>query len=482
MSRSRWAVAAAFLAAGCGGGPPQAAGPSTTTSTTESTASSTTTTRPLDPAAGASGAADDYFPATGNGGYDVVRYHLGLQFDPRTDRLDGLATIVATATQDLSAFNFDLTGLTVSTVDVDGQPAAFEQSPGELTVRPVQPLPAGDEFTTVVRYAGDPEPVPSDAIGAVGWIDIQAGSLVVSEPVGASGWFPVNDHPSDKALYTFDVTVPNGYVVAANGLLDRHADLGDGRTTFVFEHAHPMASYLATVNIGEFVVEEQVSPNGIPIRNWFPPRLAERASSDFAQTGEMMEYFSTLFGPYPFEVYGAIVVDAELGLALETQTASVFGSDIVSGTGTGEEVIAHELSHQWFGDSVSLSQWRDIWLNEGFATYAQWLWLEHDGGPSIDETARSYDGFGFSRPGDPGPGDLFSGGVYIRGALTLHALRLTIGDDAFFGTLRTWAADHRDANATTEQFIALAETTAGQQLDDLFDAWLYADAQPPLPG
>jgi aminopeptidase N len=197
----------------------------------------------------------------------------------------------------------------------------------------------------------------------------------------------------------------------------------------------------------------------------------------------MIDYFDDLFGPYPFTSYGAVVVDEPLGLALETQTVSTFGSDLLD-----EEIVAHELAHQWFGNSVTVERWQDIWLNEGFATYGEWLWAAHAGGNDVDTLARQTAGeAGDGRdlgppPGDPGPGELFAPSIYVRGALTLHALRLTIGDNLFFAVLQAWTGSNSGGNATTEEFIALAEQTSGQRLGDLFDAWLDAETMPALPG
>jgi aminopeptidase N len=339
-----------------------------------------------------------------------------------------------------------------------------------------------------VDYGGVPEPIDSEALGEVGWTGTDGGAFVLSEPEGASTWFPANDHPLDKAPFTVAVTAPDGLEVAANGLLQQKVPTGDGRTRWVFDQAGPMAPYLATVVIGQLVFEQAQGPNGVVVRNAFDESLATDASVDFARTPEMIEVFNGLFGPYPFAVAGAVVVDQFTGVALETQTMSLFGSEIVSGDRQGETIIAHELAHQWFGDSVSVARWQDIWLNEGFATYAQWLWDEHTGQGTADQAARGLAGamadnedLALPPPGDPGPDQLFAASVYERGALTVHALRLTVGDEAFFEILRTWTSEFADRSATTDDFIAVAERVSGRQLDDLFRSWLYEEPVPALP-
>jgi len=441
-----------------------------------------------EPQAGAAGIGDPYFPELGNGGYDVDLYGIELAFDPAAGAIDATATIEATATESLASFNLDLTGLDVSSVEIDGEAATFDHQESELVISPAEPIDDGDEFVIAIGYGGVPQPINSEALGQVGWTTTDDGVYVLSEPEGASTWFPANDHPLDKAPFNFRITVPDGLEVAANGILQEQATTGDGRTTWVFDAPDPMAPYLATVEIGQFVFEETQGPNGVVVRNVFAERLAGEASFDFGRTPEMIELFNELFGPYPFDVAGAVVVDEFTGVALETQTMSLFGAEIVDGQRGGETIIAHELSHQWFGDSVSVGRWQDIWLNEGLATYAEWLWDEHLGNETADAIARDTaqnlsgnDNLALPPPGDPGPGQLFARSVYVRGALTVHALRLTVGDEAFFEILRTWTSEFAGGTATTDDFIEVAERVSGLELDDLFQAWLFEDAVPELP-
>jgi aminopeptidase N len=316
----------------------------------------------------------------------------------------------------------------------------------------------------------------------MGWIPGADGTFVASQPAGARTWFPANDHPSDKAGFTFRITVPQPYVVAANGRLTGAAGDG-GSTTFVWESEKPMATYLATVVVDELLRVEHDPVDGIVLRDYLPSDLAASVPDPFLAVDEMLEYYSEIFGPYPFDRYGHVVVD-RFPAALETQTMTVFGRDWF-GSPIVEYVVAHELVHQWFGNSVTPTTWQDIWLNEGFATYGQWLWIEQTfGRPAmLGHIADTHAGLQDLPPlaiGDPGPAALFDRQVYDRGGLTVHALRAEVGDDAFFATLQAWTERYAYGNASTSDFIALAEEISGSDLGDLFDAWLFGSL-PDLP-
>lgn len=469
------------------------ASPNSPSSTPPAIASPTTApTAPILPTqlaslAGSDSLGDPYYPELGNGGYDVVHYLIEMQVDVEDNVVTGTTTIAARATQNLSAFNLDFQGLGISSVTVDGAQARTASAGSELTITPTTAIANGTTFTTTIIYQGRPTPVLSPSVAEpLGWSHYQNGIYVASEPAGAAGWFPVNDHPRDKATYTFRITVAKPWVVAANGLLRDTIDNGAERT-FVWESTRPMASYLATVNIADFVVTQEQGPDGIPIRNYFPRSIAAQATQVFAPTAAMLEYFQGLFGPYPFEAYGVVVPDQNLGFALETQTLSVFGRDIATAPPARvERIVAHELAHQWFGDSVSVYNWQDIWLNEGFATLGEWLWEEHSAGKAaaeetIRETYQEFVSQPEPPPASPPRTNLFNQSVYERGGLTLAALRLQVGDEQFFQILKTYAERYRYGNAATADFIAVAEEVTGSQLDDFFQGWLYESALPPIP-
>ena len=460
--------------------------PTTTSSDPPPTTTATTAAPELPPIAGASSAGDEYFDGLGNGGYDALHYDIDFAIDPAIDEMEAVMTMRALATQTLSSLNLDLVGLTVTAVEVDGVETGFVHEAEELVIDAgLTPLRSGEEFEVVVFYEGTPEGVLSPAWrDRVGWRDAGEFSYVVSEPTGAHGWYPVNDHPIDKATYSISATVPSDLQVIANGVLVDVKENEDETTTWRYRARDPMASYLVTVAIGEFSFHETVSETGTPLRDAYRASSELSAKSAIDLQGEMLGVFSELFGPYPFEVYGALVVDDNFGGALEAQTLSVFSSSLFGGP-FGEIVVAHELAHQWFGNSLTPATWRDIWLNEGFATYGEWVWQEAtDPAFDIDATAERLARQGrpaWSGPGDPGPEGLFDSTVYIRGALTLHAVRRTVGDDAFFDTLRTYTHRFAHGNVTTADFIAVAEEVSGRELDVLFNAWLYDDTTPELP-
>jgi len=457
------------------------AAPPTTVSPSSSTTTATTAP-PVEGAVGAAGVGDPYFPDLGNGGYDVEHYDLELTWQADAGRLSGRASVEATATQDLSRFNLDLVGLEVSSVQVDGADAVATREGRELQVTPATPIAEGAPFTTVVVYEGEPTPVPDGTdLFEVGWQTDGREAYVVSEPAGAATFYPVNDHPTDKATYSVVVTAPEDQVVAASGLLAGEPVAGEGTRTWTYEASDPMASYLLQIVIGDYELVDAGRFGDTVIRHAFHRSLADSARVTTERTAEMVDVLDDVYGPFPFEAYGVVAVDEPLGFALETQTLTIIGSDIARWGRRADDILLHELAHQWVGNLVSPATWQDIWLNEGFATYSEWLWSERTGGASAAERARALVGSSADLdvpPGDPGAGELFITSVYWRGGMALQALREQIGDDAFFTLLRRWIDDHRDSTASTQDLVALAEEISGQELDDLFDRWIYAAELP----
>jgi aminopeptidase N len=432
---------------------------------------------------GAAGIGDPYFPKYGNGGYDVAGYDLTLRYDPKSGQLSGTAAITAMATQDLSRFDFDFAHLAAGGVVVDGRTAQAKQDGDELVVTPAAGIVKGKQFTAVVTYAGKPQALRNMALGVGGWLRTTDGAFALGQPESASTWYPVNDHPADKATFKLAITVPDGLEALSNGVPGPRSS-ANGWTTWTWSEAAPMASYLSTVVIGQYRVTSSTH-DGKPMITAIPESLPADgpAAKSIERTGEIADFLATRFGPYPFDAYGGIVLDdSRVGYALETQSRPVYGNSFFQNE-ANPTVVAHELAHQWYGDSVALERWQDIWLNEGFATYAEWLWQEHDGGPSLAESFDSaYSGFDWrGPPGDPGADDLFGNAVYQRGAMTLYALRESIGDQKFAALLKSWPAAHRDGNVTTTEFIQFAQNAAGKDLGPLFQAWLFATTKPAHP-
>ena len=441
----------------------------------------------LDPRPGSDGLADRYFPQLGNGGYDVQRYILDLNWDPVSLVLSGTTTVEAIATQDLSEFNLDFLGMEISEITVDGAQAEHRRADAELSIELPTPVGAGSTFSTAVSYSGVPQRAPRLTDFEIGgWYVEGDTAFVLSEPAGNYTWHPVNDHPSDKARFRVEVTAPSDLTVVSAGQLLDAIDEGDGTTTWVYEARDPMAPYLLPLAIGDLELVEGGTARGVVIRNAIDADLVDRADA-FARTPDMIEIFSDLFGPYPFETYGALLVEALIGGALEQQTMSIFGQDFLRSGFDFDRVVAHELAHQWFGNHVSLGEWDDIWLNEGFATYAEYLYAEQSTlNYDIDAEIGLLSQFdpralSLPPPGDPGPDNLFASSVYFRGGLTLHALRRTIGDEAFFESLQTYIELYGGANATTEDFREVAELVSGEDLQDFFHSWLYEAEMPPIP-
>jgi hypothetical protein len=646
---------------------------------------------------GAAGAGDAYFPLDGNGGYDTQHYLLDVKYDPATDVLDGVATIRARATQNLSRFNLDLEGLTVQSIEIDGRRVTWRRDGGELIVTPREGIRDDQSFTTVIKYRGIPETI-NDLFGLSGFIHTDDGAMIVGEPKVADTWYPVNDHPSDKAAYTFQVTVPAGLEAVANGILES-SKTKHGWTTWTWDAKEPMASYLVTASVGQFnlhayrkdgirfwdaVDPDLYSPTGSPrtgqqfaisqqsqpafkrlartiavpaggatvsfwikrdteqnwdfvfveahtagLQDWktlpdlnghtsddtgsscpywlglhpflehyqtdngdgtctpqgtsghwwavsgesggyeqwkidlaayagtsvelsisyasddsvqlpgafvddivvstgagttsfendgntfdgwtvpgapagsepnpndwivgtaanTPPPLGPAIDAAFARQPEILKFEASMFGPYPFSAGGGVVDDLSgLGFALENQTRPVYSKGFFTDPFQADSVVVHELAHQWFGDSLAVAKWQYIWLNEGFATYAEWLWSEREGLGTVQENFDFFydvvfppdDPFWLVIVGDPGPDLLFDNAIYYRGAMTLQQLRLAVGDRDFFKILRTWGTSRAGDNVTTDEFIRLAEHISHEDLDALFETWLFTPGRPEL--
>jgi aminopeptidase N len=466
--------------------------------------------------AGADGAGDPYFPRAGNGGYDVSHYDLDIDYAPPTatvpptplaqirGRLDGVATIDLVARQDLDRFNLDLRGMTVSALTVNGKRATGIAPPvpgaevegaaywhvqddadrrWELTVQPRPKLKAGQSARVVVTYGGETTR-PTDIEGALyGWVTTRDGAMVVSEPEGSMTWYPVSDHPRDKATYSFEITVPAGKTAVANGLPAADPVTAGGRTTWSWDAPDQQASYLTTASVGDFVQRPvTTSASGVPILDFVDSKIAGNplatTNASLALQPRMIDFFESRFGPYPFGSFGSIVDNDSVGYALETQTRPVYSGSAGQGT------VAHELAHQWLGNAVSPDEWRHIWLNEGWATYAAWMWTEENGGITAQQAFATW--YAPARTpaywalpiADPGPLGLFATQVYNRGAGTLHALRTKVGDDVFFAATREWLRRHDDSTATTDDFIAVFEEESGQDLSAFFHTWLFAPEKP----
>ncbi|WIE70698.1 M1 family metallopeptidase [Curtobacterium sp. MCJR17_020] len=432
-------------------------------------------------------AADPYTPHSGDRRWSAEHYDLRLDYRVATNRLDGTATITARAHEPLDRIVIDLHGLSVERADVDGTRAKkVSKAVHKVTVTPASPIAADTTFTVHLRYRGNPRPVRS-AWGQVGWEELTDGVIVAAQPTGAPSWFPCNDRPDDKATYRFEIAAEAAYDVLANGaLLGKERDRIGTRWTYAT--TEPMATYLATVQIGRYRTTK-LRGAVVPVTLHHPADLAAAAKTDFGQVPEMLALFSDRFGPYPFAAYGVVVTDDELEIPLEAHGLAVFGRNHVDGEHGTDRLIAHELAHQWFGNSVTVARWQDIWLHEGFACYAEWLWSEHHGGDTADTLAAQYRQGLLDQPeelvvGDPGAKDMFDDRVYKRGALALHAVRRTFGDDAFSAGLRSITERHLHGSVTVPDVLEAFADAAGCDVEAVravTGPWIDEAAVPPLP-
>jgi aminopeptidase N len=426
---------------------------------------------------------DDYLPKNGNFGYRVSRYELDLEYKVASNRLSGSATITAVTLTELQQFTLDLSNaLTVSKVLVNGKrPAHFSCRGAKLRIRLTSKLAAGAALSIVVRYGGSPRPFRS-LWGDVGFEELTEGALVAGQPNGAASWFPCDDHPSAKAAYRIQISTESPYRVVANGrLVSRRRRAA--QNVWTYEQPEPTSTYLVTLQIGRYEMT-RLTKTPVQMQAALPGRLRDEFEHSFARQPQMMELFVGLFGPYPLaNGYTVVVTDDPLEIPLEAQGISIFGANHCDGTRANERLIAHELAHQWFGNSVTARRWRDIWLHEGFACYAEWLWSEHSGGPSADELAHHHHAQLRHNPqdlllADPGPRDMFDDRVYKRGALTLHALRGRLGDERFFALLKDWTTRHRHSTVVTDDFTGLAASYSSESLRPLWSAWLFSTQVP----
>jgi aminopeptidase N len=435
------------------------------------------------PTPGAPGIGDPYFPHDGNGGIDVLHYDIHDTYAFGSGRLSGTTKLDVRATQDLSRFDLDFL-LPVTSVTVDGRRAAGFKRHGnhELRITPASPIAAGSRFRVSVEYAGVPADEGSE--GEHNWLASRDEVVTMNEPHMATWWFPANDHPSDKAGFDIRITVPRHKQVIANGFLvskrKRH-----GLTTTHWRAVEPMATYLAFFAAGSFGVHT-TSCLGVPdvfaVSRAAPERAGRAAQQRAERTCSIVTSLSSVLGPYPFSAMGGLETSLRVGFALENQTRPTYPVGAAGDAG----LLAHELAHQWFGDSVSVADWSDIWLNEGFAQYLSTYYVgEVLGGHSLQAwLTDSYDSYPQNSAlwtlsiDDPGPARLFDSAVYARGAMAVQALRHRIGDTAFWTLLRTWVAERRYGNGSVADFEALAGSVSGQDLTSFFLAWLHAPVRP----
>lgn len=428
-------------------------------------------------------ALDSYTPDSGSDDYAVEHYALNLHYRMSSGHLKAVAQLKVTMLKTVRQISLDISGLHVSKVFVDGKANKnFKQSPTKLVLKLGEEVPARSTIEIDLHYSGTPRP-RSSRWGTVGWEELNDGIVVAAQPTGAPTWFPCNDLPRYKSTFDISFTTERSYTVAATGELMNTSEKS-GMATWNFRQTIPTPTYLVSIQIGRYrhLVDEL---SGVTVNTFFPPANQHKVVTDLSKLEDMLSYFTTVFGEYPFGSYSVVATADDLEIPLEAQGMAIFGANHLNGTNPEERLVAHELAHQWFGNSVGIATWSDIWLNEGFACYAEWLWSEQAGGITTQGMAESHHVLLRQLDqdlilADPGPDLMFDDRVYKRGALTLHALRLVVGEKNFFAIVKKWVAEHRHALGTTEDFIELCQHSTSEDLGPLFERWLYQPALPSL--
>lgn len=423
------------------------------------------------------------YPQSLNPDIDVQNYQLDLKVNPEGNQLSGVATVTLKTTASTSFVSLSLSGLKVSGVSVGADSAPFQQTSQNLRVSLGKTVPKGSSLTLTIRYAGVPKPVlePGESyLSGIGWKQYKKGIFVLNEPNAAMTWYPVNDHPSDKATYQVNLTVPAQYQGIFNGTLLSKQNQG-GETTYRYSSKEPMASYLTTVHVNKYRLESYTLPNGVLIHNYVPSSMpADFQKKELAEIPKMMQFMEKYIGPYPFKEFGVIFTEYATPYALETQTLVTFPNEVRK-----NHLFFHEFSHQWFGNSVTPRTWSDIWLSEGLATYFEGLWQNPTEASLKAFVRQRYErakSRKFTSPIVKSRSNLFALGMYQRGSLVFFALRYKLGDATLQKVLKQYYNTYKYGNVDTEEFIQSVVTTTGRSdLRAYLEKWIYQDAIPDFP-
>jgi len=470
-------ITAVLLAAGCTS---TSGSPSTDPSGPATSTSATTEPGPSYDAAVSAPREDSYYPAEGDPGFDALHYQLDLTWRPATKTLDATAAITFRAAATADHVRLDLLRtLTVSTVTVDGAEATWRQTGNDLVVDGT--FEQDSRHLLTIEYAGRPRPVPAPTtrsdFNTIGWNTLANGEAwAMQEPFGAFTWYPANDQPSDKAFYDLEVTVPKRWVGISNGELVSNATQGADRV-MTWHLSQPAATYLMTIAIGDYMRTRTESKSGVPIDFWTRDGDAGAVRS-LRAAPRIMTWIERRLGPYPFDSLGYIVVPSRSGM--ETQTMITLGDTDYT---TSPEVIQHETVHQWYGDLVTPTDWRDVWMNEGMTMFLQMVFEADREGVSIDQRVADYAPFEIASRAEAGPPGAYDkatfgeGNIYFSPALMWNALRHTLGDQTFWRMVRAWPREHAYGNATRAEYYQWLVEEYGVNRAFL-DAWIMGRQTP----
>jgi aminopeptidase N len=424
---------------------------------------------------------DRVYPRYGDPVVDALRYRLDLAWAPDTRTLDAQETLTFRATRDARRFRLALgKPLDVTAARLDGRTVRVTRDGIDVVVH--HRVKPGKRHRLELTYSGTPKPVraPTERtdIDKLGWtVTDDGGVWTMQEPYGAFTWYAVNDQPADKALYDIRITVPEPMVGVANGrLISRH--LVDGDTVTRWRLDQPASSYLTTVAIDELTMTEDESSSGVPITYWTPverPGLIKRLQ----KAPKKLDWLEKRLGRYPFETVGIVVVDSTSGM--ETQTMITLGNTKYA---TSPDVLLHEIAHHWYGDEVTPTDWRDVWMSEGMATYLQAVWATHGDRRALDRQVRQWyaadqrlrDTGG--PPAHPRRAEFGAPNVYYIPAVMWDRLRHRVGNKAFWRLVRAWPLAHRYGNPGYDDITRWWSRRTGEDLSDFFQSWLLSRRTP----
>lgn len=439
--------------------------------------------------------------------WKAKHYEVSLQIDPARQEIVSRSKITGYGTAKSNSIPLDLKGFATAMMvtDKNGRMRGFQRTQNGIVVhRQLQP---NDEFTVELSYQGRPQAVSHPGVPAdLGWLADDASVVTFNGAAASSSWLPGDDDPSNKATYEFQILVPKHHFAVANGKLVDESTLPSGQRMFRYRTRFPMASYLASVNTFDerLFARTLIAPDFEVVH---PRNMEERVRSEFKNHTRMMNFLEARLGPYPFDVYGAIVTDlpvdsyktrftdgentyeadSKFEVAFEAQTRPIFQADSITGTGEFEPTIIHELAHQWLGNAVTMANQKDVWVNEGFPSYSGWLWLEELSSPEMFESEMKaiYDSVREHQYTDtianPDRDKLFSQENYARMTLSMHALRRTLGDHDFYRTLRGSIEEHKYKSVDVAQFAQTMNALNGGHLADFFQRWLGETELPDYP-